>query len=131
MINKALFQIVLVVGLLNFNLYRSVQANESLTKKNIIKLLSGNSISGFWNGRPFKQNIHSTGIADVFFNNTIYKIPWKVNQNNKYCEDWSELGWFCSILQIKNNKEIIAVRYKHGKKIESIWWLYPGFIDLE
>ncbi len=126
--------LLLVILLMNVSFilhnYNLAQAESFLTKSEIIKLLSGNSLSGQWNGRAFKQNIHSNGMADVYFNNSFYKIPWKINSKNEYCEDWAELGWYCSKIKNLTKSTITVIRYHRGKKIESIWRWHPGHIDL-
>ncbi len=123
-------KLLLILLLFSFNDATPVYANAFLERQEIIKLLSGNSISGQWNGRAFKQNIHRNGIADVYFNNTRYKIPWKVTSKHQYCENWGELGWYCSKLKNKINNTISVIRYQHDIKIESIWRWYPGEINL-
>ncbi len=109
----------------------SINAGEYLTSQDIKNLVSGNSISGVWRGKKFKQNVHSDGIAVVNIKTMkLFNIPWRVNDKNEYCEDWGEWGVGCYRLKKVNVNKYLSVRTDNKNKEESIWTVHPGFIDI-
>lgn len=106
-------------------------AGDYLTSKEIKELVSGNSITGIWRGKEFRQNVHPDGMVTVNIKTMKqFNIPWIVNDKNEYCENWGEWGWGCyKFKKISNNKYLsIRTDTKHEEK--STWTTHPGYIDI-
>ncbi len=108
-----------------------VSAAEYLTSKEIRSLVSGNSITGIWRGKEFKQNVHSDGIAVVNIKTMkLFNIPWIVNKKNEYCEDWGEWGWGCYKFKKISDNKYLSIRTDSKNEEKSTWTIHPGYIDI-
>ena len=125
---KFIYTLPLLSG---FILSTNAFADEYLTSKEIRELLSGNSMTGIWNNKEFKQNIHSDGIVVVNVKTMqLYNIPWIANERNEYCEYWGEWGWGCYKLKKISKNKYLSIRTDTEKEEKSTWTIHPGFIDI-
>jgi hypothetical protein len=126
-INKSLVSSLVLFSITTF----AVGESEYLKEFEIKKLMTGNSISGVWQGNIFKQNNHVDGIAVVNIKGSkINNIPWVVNERNEYCENWGSWGWSCYKFKKTTNEKILAVKVGSDKQNEVTWNWHPGFIDI-
>jgi len=121
----------LIFGLLWIIFSSNVSAGEYLTSIEIKNLVSGNSITGIWQDKEFKQNVHKNGIAIVNIKTMKqFNIPWLINDNNEYCEDWGEWGWACYKLKKASGNKYLSIRTNTKNKEQSTWAVHPGHIDI-
>jgi len=107
-------------------------AAEYLNSKEIKTLVSGNSISGMWRGKEFKQNNHSDGVAVVNIKTMgLFNVPWIANERNEYCEDWGDWGWGCYKLKKTSKNKYLSIRTNIKKEETSTWTITPGYIDIK
>ncbi len=108
----------------------STHAGEYLNAKEIKLLVSGNSITGIWRGKLFKQNNHADGGAIVNIKTMkLFNVPWIANEKNQYCEDWGDWGWGCYKLKNIGDNKYLSIRVD-TKEETSTWTIHPGFIDI-
>lgn len=113
----------------------AVQAGEKLSKADIEKLMSGNSINGVFgkDNQAYRQNNHSDGYLVVHLKgDKILTIPWFAKEEGgvgMYCEDWKVVGWdtYCFTAERKSDTEIAFTR--PSGDINTATWT-EGFIDL-
>lgn len=109
-------------------------ASEYLNSEEIRKVISGNSITGIWEEKEFKQNVHPGGIAVVnIAGMKLFNIPWIANDRNEYCENWGDWGWNCFKLKKVDNNKYLSVRTStadKNKETDAMWTIHPGFIDI-
>ncbi|MBV1920130.1 MAG: hypothetical protein KUG73_05575 [Pseudomonadales bacterium] len=99
-----------------------------LDSNEIEALISGNSISGIYQGKSFKQNNHSGGIAVVSIQGSkIYKIPW-MTIKNEYCENWNGNDWSCYKLKKREGNTVVAI--KSDDNSLNVWRWHAEFIDI-
>ncbi|HFD32142.1 MAG TPA: hypothetical protein ENJ28_05475 [Gammaproteobacteria bacterium] len=109
----------------------SANADEYLNAKEIKQLVSGNSITGIWRGKEFKQNNHADGGAIVNIKTMqLFNVPWIANEKNQYCEDWGDWGWGCYKLKRIRDNKYLSIRVDTKKEETSIWTIHLGFIAI-
>ncbi|WP_020590583.1 hypothetical protein [Kiloniella laminariae] len=108
----------------------SAQAENYMNADEVRTLMSGNSISGvFGDNKAYKQRNHANGIAVVAVKgDPVRLIPWFVDDQARYCEDWLDWGVFCfKLRQGDTANKIISLR-PSGEELGFDW--HEGFIDI-
>lgn len=74
------------------------EENKLLTTSEIIKMVSGNTLSGVFGEKKtrYAQRVHANGIAVIHVEGSPIRLsPWFVKEPNSYCEDWDKDGIYC------------------------------------
>ncbi|MFD2204737.1 hypothetical protein [Kiloniella antarctica] len=123
---------ICIVSLVVVGLVTSVQADTGsyMTAKEVLVLMNGNSISGvFGDNKAYRQRNHSSGIAVVAIKgDPVRLIPWFVDDQARYCEDWSEWGVFCFRFMRGDKGGVFISERANGKQMEINW--HEGYIDI-
>ncbi|MGY8870375.1 MAG: hypothetical protein ACKVJE_08040 [Pseudomonadales bacterium] len=104
------------------------ESDSFLNAAEIHVLMAGNSMSGKYDGKDFKQNNRADGVAIVHIDGQkIQHISWIVNDND---ENWKEWGWSCFKLKKLDNNKVIAVKRRVQAHEQYQWQCSNGFINL-
>lgn len=108
-----------------------VLADDYLDSAAIRDLVTGNSLSGVYDGNQFKQNLHADGHVVVFIaGDKVYDVNWIANERDEYCEYWGEeWGWSCFKFKQPVDGKLTAEKVADENAIYT-WDLSSGFIDI-
>ncbi len=128
---KKLLVIILCTVFTGLTVHANAEQAQVLDAVQIQKLMAGNSISGIYEGKKFKQNNHADGIAVVYIaGEKVRNIHWIANDRDEYCENWGEWGWSCFKFSRSNGKKLSVVKQGNGNQPAISWDWHKGFIDI-
>jgi len=71
----------------------SMANNSYLTTDELVSLFSGSTMTGVFQGKPFGQRNHASGIAVLAIQgDEVRHLPWFTEAGGVYCEDWGRDG---------------------------------------
>lgn len=82
----------------------------------IVETLSGNTASGLWKGRPFKQYFNPDGSTDFAMGGEVVDVgKWWVREDGIYCSWWQATGNVCYGLQAQDADTVIWIPEEAGE----------------